>query len=95
MPHPTRRDFIRTTAGLGAAAVLTRFTHAAEANERIRLGFIGVKNQGTSNLKNFFKQPHAQIVALCDVDSKVLGTAAELVQKETKSTPQTVSDYRR
>ena len=70
MPHPTRRDFFRTTAGLGTAAILTRFTHAAEANERVRLGFIGVKNQGTSNLKNFFKQPHAQIVALCDVDPR-------------------------
>jgi predicted dehydrogenase len=95
MQHPTRRDFFRTTAGLGAVAVLTRFTHAAGANERVRLGFIGVKNQGTSNLKNFFKQPYAQIVALCDVDSKVLGTAAALVEKETKSTPQTVGDYRR
>ena len=39
MPHPTRRDFFRTTAGLGAAAVLTRFTHAAEANESVRIGF--------------------------------------------------------
>jgi predicted dehydrogenase len=94
MPHPTRRDFFRTTAGLGAAAVLTRFTHAAVPSERVRLGFVGVKNQGTSNLKNFFKQPYAQVVAVCDVDKNVLAAAAKLVEKETKAAPDAYGDYR-
>src|SRR5207249_4506144 len=95
MPLQTRRDFFRTAAGLGAAAVLTRFTHAAAPSERVRIGCIGVKNQGTSNLKNFFKQPYAQVVAVCDVDKTVLGTAAKFVEKETKAAPDTYSDFRR
>jgi predicted dehydrogenase len=95
MPLQTRRDFVRVATGLGAAAVLTRFTHAAAPSERVRLAFVGVKAQGTSNLRNFLKQPTAQVVALCDVDTKVLGTAAELVEKQTKARPETVADYRR
>ena len=37
------------------------------ANERVRLGFIGVGNRGCQLLKGFLAHPDAQVVALCDV----------------------------
>jgi predicted dehydrogenase len=94
-----RRDFLRA-AGLGAAAAVTvpglRAWADAPPSERIRLGFIGVKNQGTANLKAFLKLPAAQVVALCDVDTKVLAAAKGLVEKEGKGSPvQTFGDYRK
>ncbi|MGL4553262.1 MAG: Gfo/Idh/MocA family protein [Gemmataceae bacterium] len=82
----TRRTFL-------AAAALTPVALAAERSplEKPRLGFIGVKNQGTSNLKGMM----AHAVALCDVDSKVLGTAKDLVLKSGKGKAvETCSDYR-
>ena len=43
------------------------------ANEKIIMGHIGVKNQGTSNLKAF--QKVTTRAAVCDVDRDVLGKA--------------------
>src|SRR4051812_21334575 len=91
-----RRDFLRA-AGLGAAALtipgLRAWANAAPS-DRIRLGFIGVKNQGTGNLKNLLKQPAAQVVAVCDVDKNVLAAAKNLVEKANGGTCDTAHDYR-
>jgi predicted dehydrogenase len=93
-----RRDFLRT-AGLGAAATLTvpglRAWAKAAPSERIRLGFIGVKGQGIGDLKGFLKQPACQVVAVCDVDTKVLAAAKALAEKETQGSIQTFADYRK
>ncbi|MGE3805949.1 MAG: Gfo/Idh/MocA family protein [Gemmataceae bacterium] len=59
-----RRQFTAGAVALGAAASLQR-GHAA--NERIRLGFIGVGNRGDQLLDAFLPHSDAEIVALCDV----------------------------
>ena len=41
----------------------------------IRLGFIGVANQGTYNLKAFFKHDDCVVKAVCDVDDGHLAAA--------------------
>ncbi len=94
-----RRDFLRA-AGLGAAAAVTvpglRAWADAPPSERIRLGFIGVRNQGLPNLKRFMELPAAQVVALCDVDAKVLAAAKDAVEKAGKGgSVQTTGDYRK
>src|SRR5207249_301696 len=92
----TRRDFLRA-AGLGAAALTVPGLRAwakAAPSDRIRLGFIGVRNQGTNNLKNFLKQQAAEIVAVCDVDAKVLAAAKALVAKANRRPWQTLHGYR-
>jgi predicted dehydrogenase len=83
----TRRSFL-------AAAALAPAALAAERSplEKPRLGFIGVKNQGTGNLKALM----AHAVALCDVDSAVLGKAKDLVLKSGKvKNIETYADYRK
>ena len=40
---------------------------ARSANERVRVGFIGVGNRGTQLLHGFMAQDDVDIVALCDV----------------------------
>ena len=70
----TRREFLRnstaTTAGmalglnlLGAPALRS----VGGANEKIRVGFIGVGNRGTQLLHGFMAQDDVDVVALCDV----------------------------
>ncbi len=49
-----------TAAGFAPGRVLG-------ANDRVRLGFIGVGNRGCQLLKGFLAHPDAQVVALCDV----------------------------
>ena len=68
---------------------------AARANqspsESIRIAAIGTGGQGTSNMGHQLKN----IIAVCDVDRKRLGTAADRVQKANGRAPITVGDYRR
>src|SRR4051794_38694662 len=102
----TRRDFLK--AGL-AAGVAPLFLRAADEkpSERIRLGFIGLGNQGAginitnpdvkkagANLAAFLGKKNAQVVALCDVDKTRLEQAKGFVATATGSTPVTFGDYR-
>lgn len=91
----TRRSFLAQVGSVAASAFAAPMilpSRVFGANERITIASIGVKNQGTNNLKAFLKTD-VDIAALCDVDSKVLGVAAELVGKD-KPKPSTAGDYR-
>ena len=64
-----RRAFSKTavaTATIATAASLAP-GRVLGANERVRLGFIGVGNRGCQLLKGFLPHADAQVVALCDV----------------------------
>ena len=77
------------TAGVGAIGGPCVITSTAlggggrpAASERISLGFIGVGSHGTkTNLKNFLGNSDAQVVAVCDVDSRYLDRAERIVNK--------------
>src|SRR3954447_15297856 len=89
-----RRDFLRQVEGAGLLAAFPTILPASALgredtpppSERIRIGFIGVKNQGTSNLKALMKNA----VAVSDVDTDVLGKAKTLAEK---GTGRTIKDY--
>lgn len=51
-------------------------------SEKIRLGFIGVANMGTLNIKEFFKHDElARVAAVCDVDEGHLAKTRDLVNE--------------
>ncbi len=70
----TRRSFLgnsaraATAAGLAAQAVVSpALGQVRGANDRIRMGFIGIGNRGSELLGYFMAAPEVDIVALCDV----------------------------
>jgi predicted dehydrogenase len=70
----TRRSFLgnsaraATAAGLAAhAAVGPAVGQVRGANDRIRMGFIGIGNRGSELLGYFMAAPDVEIAALCDV----------------------------
>jgi len=70
----TRREFLRnsTSATAGMALGLNLLGTPAMrsvlgANEKVRVGFIGVGNRGTQLLRGFMAQDDVEIAALCDV----------------------------
>jgi len=68
----------RTFTKAGAAAVGLTAVSASRvlgANERVRLGFVGVANRGCQVMRGFQDQKDAEVAALCDVDKKVLAAA--------------------
>ena len=68
-----RRDFITksTLAATGLSLGMNSLSAAGSrflgANDKIRVGFIGVGNRGTQLLRLFMAQPDCEVAALCDL----------------------------
>ena len=76
-PSISRRKFLGSgtaTMAFGLAALQTETapSQIIGANERIRLGFVGVANRGGQLIDAFIKHPDVEVAALCDVDSATL-----------------------
>jgi predicted dehydrogenase len=89
MNRPTRRDLGKAAA---AAALLPAVSAARVlgANERVRLGFIGVGNRGDQVLDAFLAHKDAQVVAVCDIYRPYVDFAA----RKAGTTPKAYHDYR-
>ncbi|MFB3922753.1 MAG: Gfo/Idh/MocA family oxidoreductase [Terriglobia bacterium] len=90
MSQLTRRDFAKTLAAAGVGTALGA-ARVMGANERIRVGFIGLGNRGDQVLDGFLKQPDCEIVAICDLYQPYLDFAA----KKIGNNPKQFKDYRR
>lgn len=64
----SRRDFLKNSALLTAAAAFPNILHSRNAGEKVKLACIGIGNQGGSDVMSLFNTGLAEIVALCDVD---------------------------
>lgn len=98
MSQLSRRSFLKRlglgSSILGLSAVRYRAAFAAEPpSERVRVGMIGVGNQGgpKNNMKYFLKN----IVALCDLDQTYLAEASDFLHKQANLKAVLTDDYRR
>jgi len=95
----TRREFLSRSAALAAAPLFVPATALgrdgkAAASERIVIGVIGTGGQGRGLTNNFAGQKDVEVVAVCDVDSRHLAQAEQLVTKRTRRKPATYKDFR-
>ncbi len=87
----SRREFLASTTAAGAAAVVAPSSlRAAQANDRMKVAFIGVGGRGGANLRTLSATKQIDVAAICDVDSRFLGNAAELFPKAKQ-----FSDFRK
>jgi predicted dehydrogenase len=98
----SRREFLGRTSAAGLAAGLAGavgvpavLLGSESRNEQIRLGCVGIRGRGQSHVDAFSGMAGVKVVALCDVDEKVLGTAAESLEKRTGRKIKRVVDYRK
>ena len=93
----TRRGFFKTSAGALAAGVMTPYVFTADAeeatkprsaNDRLRIGSIGMRYQGTVIAEK--ARAHGDVVAIADVDRHV----REQARAAFGSTPAIYEDYR-
>jgi myo-inositol 2-dehydrogenase/D-chiro-inositol 1-dehydrogenase len=83
----TRRQFLKSSAGAAIGAALPGQTivpssvFGADApSSRIAVGCIGVGRMGLGDMKEILGSKQAQVVAVCDVDSKRRQHAKQLVE---------------
>jgi predicted dehydrogenase len=88
------RSGLAAGAFLSLPAAVYRGAFAADdkPSERVRVGCIGVGNQGRGNTNAFLKR--ASVTAVCEVDTTRLAEAAAQVEK-AGGKPQTFADYRK
>ena len=103
-----RRSFLRNSiyiaGGVGIMSTLPlgySCKRGLGPNDKIRIGLIGCKNMGFSNLRVFAVQPDVEIVALCDIDAGILNQRAADLEKyaydkeiENFRKPELYADFR-
>ena len=92
-----RREFLHAGATGVAASTVAGLVPAFAASKPRRVGLIGSGWYGKSALLRLLQIEPAEVVAVCDVDSRMRAEAAELIATRQKSgkTPRTFGDYRR
>ncbi|MBL7850142.1 MAG: Gfo/Idh/MocA family oxidoreductase [Cyclobacteriaceae bacterium] len=87
----TRREFIKTTAAAAAFSILPSSVFSSQAS-KLRLGFIGVGFRGQGHLGLALRRDDVEVVALCDVQQRMMDMALARVTKAGKSKPQVILD---
>ena len=93
-----RRDFITRSAAIIAASRLSGWeTLASQIAANKRVGIIGPGWYGKSDLLRMIQVAPVNVVSMCDVDSKMLSEAADLVatRQVSKARPRLYSDWRK
>lgn len=106
MNNWTRKEFLKTTlVGGGAALAASRVygqtaAKPGSANGQIRVAVVGVNAQGRGHMMDYAsgKLKPAKLVAICDVDSKVLAERKAMAEKAGAADNlkvETYEDYRK
>lgn len=93
-----RREFLRDSSAAMALTAAAGYAPATFAvNKPRRVGLIGCGWYGKCDLLRLIQVAPVEVVSLCDVDSKMLSEAADIVSARqlSRKRPRTYADYRR
>ena len=93
-----RRDFLKQTAvasaGLTVLGHLPSLRAADSPNQKILVGVMGVNGRGLDHIKGYLANANCEIAYICDVDSRTLDKAVQLVATKQARKPKGVKDFR-
>jgi predicted dehydrogenase len=91
-----RRRFLQSTAA-GLALSTVSYAAVPAATKARRVALIGCGWYGKNDVFRLIQVDPVEVIALCDVDSKMLAEAADMVSQRQAShkKPQTYGDYRK
>ena len=90
MTDSTRRAFLKQAAMGAAAAAVLPTAKVLGANDRVRVGMVGVGDRGTDLLNQVLNQSNVELVAMADIYSRRRDAA-----KSKVPSIETYSEYRR
>ena len=100
----SRRDFIKKTIAVSAAISLggilpcfgaKSYANIIGANERIRVGVMGVHARGLALSKNYAQQKNCEVIYISDVDSQSMNICIDTVDKIQNKRPKAAPDFRK
>lgn len=93
MKNSSRRDFIKTSAVAGLGFTILPSSILAKNNAaKVRLGFIGVGLRGQGHLELALQRADVDVIAICDIQQRMIDMSLELVKKSGKTKPQVIMD---
>jgi predicted dehydrogenase len=89
-----RRRFLQNGmyAGLVISVLPAALTHALDSEPKVRLGFIGVGLRGQSHLELAMLRSDVEVVAICDVQPRMIEASKDLVRKADRKMPRIIMD---
>jgi hypothetical protein len=82
-----RRDFVKRTSVAAAAFSILPASSLFAQKRNVRIGIIGVGLRGQNHLELALMRTDTEVVAICDINERMLTDALEMVKKSGKSTP--------
>lgn len=100
MPELSRRTFLKTSAAITAASTGIHAAARAQAalaspNERIGVGIIGCRNQGTLLGNVMLSTGQFDVLAVCDCDTEMSASGIERMKDHENAPTRTEQDFRR
>ena len=87
----TRRNFIKTTAAATiGTSILPSLGFSTITEEKVRLGIIGVGLRGQGHLELALARPDVEVVAICDIQQRMVDLCLPLIEKSGKRKPQII-----
>ncbi len=83
-----RKEFVKTTAMATAAFAIPGGLFARPAAAKVRMAIIGVGLRGQNHLDLVLRRDDVELVAICDIDNRMLTSAREMINKSGKRLPQ-------
>ncbi|WP_266365769.1 Gfo/Idh/MocA family protein [Tellurirhabdus rosea] len=100
----SRRNFLKKaivgTTALSVGGILPGFSpksygRIAGANEKVRVGVMGVNSRGFALSGNFALQPNCEVAAISDVDSRAAEKCIAAIAEIQKAKPKDYPDFRK
>lgn len=95
----SRREFLWRSAlfstGLALANLQTKAFSVLGANDRVRVGIIGLGARGCRHIDHYLSLPNVEIAAVCDLQANSLHKTAANLQKVGSKSLVRETDYRR
>ena len=97
----SRRTFIKQSvamAGLASTFAISGTRASGQilgANDRLRIGVVGINGRGKSHISEFGNMPNVEVAYLIDVDSKLFAGLATQVENAHGYKPNTTQDVRK
>src|SRR3981081_1041166 len=84
-----RRTFVKNAALAAAGfSIIPSIRIMANDDKRVRLALIGVGLRGQAHLDNLLRRNDTEVIAICDIDERMLGMASDIIKKSGKPLPQ-------
>lgn len=82
-----RRTFVKNTAITAAGFAILPSKTLFRDPKKVRLGFIGTGLRGQSHIELALKRSDVDIIAICDIDDRMLTMTKDLFQKANRQLP--------